>query len=139
MPSSDLDLPREAGEEAGELVTERVPVAWPAELDLCATSATISLMRRAAGGRAAGGPAAGGRAADGAVSERPLAGRRRDASELERDAKGEVQITNGEAWPGPEVDGEIASPRSSPQREAAQGCAGCAGWGETLRGWRWRC
>ena len=129
MPSSDLDLPREAGEEAGELVTERVPAAWPAELDLGATSATISLMRRAAGGRAA----------DGAVSERPLPGRRRDASELERDAKGEVQITNGEAWPGPEVDGEIASPRSSPQREAAQGCAGCAGWGETLRGWRRRC
>ena len=129
MPNSDLDLPREAGEEAGELVTERVPVAWPAELDLCATSATISLMRRAAGGRAAGGPAAGGRAADGAVSERPLAGRRRDASELERDAKGEVQITKGEAWP--EVDGE---PRSSPRREAAR-----AGWGETLRGWRRRC
>ena len=71
MPSSELDLPREAGEEAGELPPE------PVELDLCTTSATISLMRR---------PRAGGR----------IPTRRRDASELERDAKGEVQMT----WSG---------------------------------------
>ena len=89
-------------------------------------------MRRAA----AGGPAraAGGRAADGAVSDRPLPGRRRDASEIERAANGEI---NGEI--NGETDGEPRpSPRASPRARAKaapliscglDGCAAGAGSG----------
>ena len=95
------------------------------ELDLSAPSATISLMRRAA--------PAGGR----------IPTRRRDASELERDAldapKGEVQITVEPRRSSSigEVDGE---PRSSPSREALSGWREAqACLGETLRRWRRFC